>query len=370
MKKLSYIAPCGSTFPSREANSIHMMRMCEAFSQLKFEVCLYVSSSGSSEEEIFNFYGIKKSFKIIQLKTPKIKGRSLIYSLNAYRKIANQKPNIVVGRSVQVCMLTSLAKIPTIFDAHGPVWEKIGVESFCYKIMRNQNFLLRMTVNSKALKAMCKKTNNLPKCPIVVANNGANAYPLDDVPEKWPGRQNVFQVGYMGHLYQGRGVEVILSCAEKLQDMDFHIVGGLEKDIDFWKQSVALPNLFFHGFIKHAEVYKYRNKCDVLLAPYQKSVSVAGGGDSAGYMNPIKLIEYMSSKKPIICSDLLVLREVLSINNALFCPPDKDSSWVDALCLLQKNKEISGKVAMAAYEDFLNGFTWKSRAEKMLAGLI
>lgn len=33
-------------------------------------------------------------------------------------------------------------------------------------------------------------------------------------------------IGYTGHLYQGRGIDIILKIAERYLDINFHIVGG------------------------------------------------------------------------------------------------------------------------------------------------
>jgi len=78
-----------------------------------------------------------------------------------------------------------------------------------------------------------------------------------------------------GHLYKGRGIEIILILAQKMPEIDFHIIGGRLKDISKYEIKAArFSNVFFHGFIEPNKVYKYRNSCDILLAPYQNRVTV------------------------------------------------------------------------------------------------
>jgi glycosyltransferase involved in cell wall biosynthesis len=62
---------------------------------------------------------------------------------------------------------------------------------------------------------------------------------------------------------------------------------------------------------------------DVLLAPYLSDVEGHGRGRNiAEGMSPLKLFEYMAHGKPIVSSDLPVIREVLrdSVNSVLVSP--------------------------------------------------
>ena len=363
---IAYVAPHSANFATRAANRIHVMRMCEAFVENGDSVTLVVSGGEETKTDIFEYYGMGSSFEIHQIEVPQVKGKKLHYALRASRAVASLKPDLVVGRCTRTCALTALKGIPTVYDAHQPVWGNF-FEFLFYLVLRNNENLVRMTTNSRALKEMFEKNRLAPRCGITVANNGSLASPLEDFPDNWPGRGNSFQVGYLGHLYPGRGVEIIISCAEGMPDVDFHVVGGTEKDISYWKSAANLPNLFFHGFVKHADTYKYRNRCDALLAPYQEKVAFSGGtGDQSKYMNPIKIFEYMSSRQPIICSDLPVLHEVLEHDrNALFCAPGDPGEWQLAINRLRSDPNLGKRLAAVAYEDFINCYTWKARAAKM-----
>ena len=115
--------------------------------------------------------------------------------------------------------------------------------------------------------------------------------------------------GYVGH--STGSIETIIECAKKIDDMTFHIVGGLKVDIDYWKEylkNTNLNNIYFYGFVTSDETKKYLNSFDILLAPYQKKVSVFGNheSDTSKFMSPLKIFEYMSHKKPIIVSDYLL----------------------------------------------------------------
>ena len=74
-------------------------------------------------------------------------------------------------------------------------------------------------------------------------------------------------------MYKGKGIEVIESIANKVKDdVEFHIIGGIEEDISIWKQKIQNKNVFFYGYVPHKEVSKYINSLDVCLLPNQKVV--------------------------------------------------------------------------------------------------
>lgn len=364
---ITYIAAYKASFPSRQANSIHMMRMCEALSELGHEVTLYIRYQGSSIQEIFNFYGIEPHFTIIPITSYLPKIDRIEHALKSVFNARKGKVDLIVSRSAIPSALAEFLNIQFVFDAHGPVWEKNIVEQLCFKKIIGSKNIKKMTVNSAALKQLYVNKGLVPECGILVANNGA-VISQDVKPDiTWPGRQDALQVGYTGHLYQGRGVDIVLKCAEVLSCCDFHLIGGTDDDIDYWKSGTDLPNVFFHGFVRPSEVTSYRQHCDLLLAPYQSSgVSMAGGsGDQSSYMNPIKVIEYMSSGKAIIASDIPAVREVIPSDAALFAVPHDYHSWVSCI---ERMMESSFRESMAKRSslNFNDSYTWQSRAKKLI----
>ena len=71
---------------------------------------------------------------------------------------------------------------------------------------------------------------------IYVAHDGADEVSNFDNKIDLSGKKQNLKVGYVGHLYKGKGMEVISSIAEKLDDdIEIHIIGGFNKDINYWK---------------------------------------------------------------------------------------------------------------------------------------
>ena len=58
---------------------------------------------------------------------------------------------------------------------------------------------------------------------------------------------------------------------------------------------------------------------DILLMPYVSSITAGDVSDITKYTSPLKLFDYLSVGKVIICSDFKVLREILKEKqNAIF----------------------------------------------------
>ena len=207
----------------------------------------------------------------------------------------------------------------------------------------------------------------LDNSTIQVAHDGADEVKNFNNKVKLLGPENHLKVGYVGHLYEGRGIETIIECAKKINNMSFHLVGGLEKDIAYWKSYIKqfeLTNIHFYGFISPKETLKYRNSFDIVLAPYAKKVTIEGLGDTSKFMSPIKIFEYMSHKKLIIASDLPVIREVLNEKNSILVNHDNIDLWIKSLKNLKylKNKDRLSEQALNVFKKF----TWKNRAHLVI----
>ena len=107
---------------------------------------------------------------------------------------------------------------------------------------------------------------------------------------------------------------------------------------------------------------------DVLLMPYQRSVSIGvANQDTAGWMSPMKMFEYMATGVPIISSDLPVLAEVLDHKkNALLVSPERIEDWIRALDRLMKDKEFASALGVRAHNDYKSHYTWTIRAKRIL----
>ncbi|MEA1955120.1 MAG: glycosyltransferase [Campylobacterota bacterium] len=361
--KIVYIS--NSIIPSRTANSVHVMKMAQAFSNNGLDTTLIVRYGNDDTQQIvsdYKFYGVDDNFSIIKLPWINRIG-SLTYSVLSLLKVIKIKPDLVYGRCLIGVYLASLFGFKTMYEAHSPFYNQNIFKRYVFKkLIKHKNFK-KLVVISDALKDIFMQKEQVKKENIFVAHDGSD---IVDLNEKVDLNFSRLQVGYIGHLYKGRGIDIIIEVSKILNDVDFHIVGGNIEDIDYWKSEVKHSNIIFHGHLAPSEVYKYRNSFDILLAPYQNKVAVSGGkGDTSKFMSPLKIFEYMSSKKAIVCSDLPVLREVLHENNSILVKHNDINQWIEAINKLN-DIYLREKLAKNAYKDFINKYTWKKRAKEIL----
>lgn len=354
-------------FPNKSANSVHLMKMCQAISNVFSDVTLVGFKSKETKitiNEILERYDVKSSFRLKLLNTPN-RGISIYYLafILTWLMFKDRKGYLIYSREPIIVLIALRLGFKGILESHD-FFDSKGRREIEMKIFSNTNFV-KLVVISQALKDDYQDHFKIvPK--IEVHHDAADIVP-ENFPFKhtWLGRNKALQIGYFGHLYKGRGIEIIIAAAKELKDYDFHIFGGLTSDIEKYTIMSQSVNIFFHGFKEQKELPWLRSKCDILLMPYQEELSVFNyDKSSAKWMSPMKLFEYMSSRKAIISSDLPVLREILNETNSILVKPDLVSDWIKAINLLS-NKDCRERLANNAHRDFISKYTWAKRAENI-----
>lgn len=216
--KLLFIS--NSIIPDRKANSVQVMRMCEAFAKNGCEVYLLVGhESGDLDEnisDIFKYYDIEEPFKILKIPRKRIINNKIIRKL--FQKLLNFilmaktilkiSPDFVYGRNIYGCLVSAQLGYKTIYEAHGKAWEKKNKLSIFKRLIKKSKFI-QLVVISKALKDMYVSGGHISENEVHIAHSGTSEKNKVGCLPGWPGRGGVCQVGYVGHLYKGKGIEVI-----------------------------------------------------------------------------------------------------------------------------------------------------------------
>jgi glycosyltransferase involved in cell wall biosynthesis len=134
-------------------------------------------------------------------------------------------------------------------------------------------------------------------------------------------------------------------------------------------QELGLKNITLTGFVENRRLALYQAAGDILLMPYGQMIAGSGGGNSADICSPMKMFEYIAAGRAILASDLPVLREVLNESNAVFCTADDLKSWEAGLKFLLDDPQFMHRISGQARAD-ASGYSWVSRAEKIIEGLV
>lgn len=388
--KIAVIAP--TEIPARRANTMQVMKMTQALAQIGHEVFLLapktaqnLSSAGAGNwDELARHYGLCVSFPVEWLPAwPRL--RRYDFSWRAVRWARRWQAELIYTRLPQAAALASQLGFPVILEIHDLPQGVLGPQILRWFL--SGPGARRLVVITQALltdlQARFGLTADSPLA--VIAPDGVDLERYTGLPQPEAARRALaqgegaewraalraerFTAGYTGHLYPGRGAEMLLALAARLPEMNFLVVGGEPGDVERLRQyalSARLNNLVLTGFVPNAELPRYQAACDVLLMPYQRQVAASSGGDIARYLSPMKLFEYLACGRPIISSDLPVLQEVLNPENAILLPGDDPDAWAAALQRLAADPGLRQRLADRAQQD-ARQYTWEARARKILA---
>jgi glycosyltransferase involved in cell wall biosynthesis len=356
------------------ASAIHIFKMCSAFSQLGHTVTLYIPPYDSSVD-IFSYYGVVQNFDIKTIVSPRNFLRQIIHGLCCvfYFAIKNPRADIVITRNIIFTFFSTVfLRVPTIYDAHHPLVNKIA-ELF-FNTFKDSRFLIRFTTNSQGL-ADYYLQKGLPEGKLRVLHNGVDLdkYKKSKTVEQARKITNLQEskkiVLYSGNIYKGRGIELLIEAAASFKSVYFMVLGGEQGDIDDYQSLVKakkLENFKFLGFVDHKEVINYLYSSDVLVMPYGAGMTIKSGTVASDFTSPIKLFEYMASKRVIVASKINSVLEILEDGkNAIMVEVDDVDSLKKGLRLALNNGPNSSKLAEQAFKD-VQKYTWKQRALKML----
>ncbi len=374
---MKIICISASQVPSSTANSIQVMKACQSLAQAGHAVWLLVPGQQDKAADpwprLAEYYGLQTPFQIEWL--PALpRWHRWDFSLAAVRRARVLGGKAVYAWPLQAAFFANLFRFPVLLELHGPPEGKVGQHLFGdYLMLGGKKRYLPIT---RALVELLEKTYRRKFKPgeVVISPNGVDLERYQNLPSPSEARQRLglvqaFSVGYTGHLYEGRGMGLLVELARRFPAFQFVWVGGRPEDVALWKQKLAerqIGNVTLTGFVENSRLPLYQAAMDVLLMPYERQISGSSGGNSADYCSPMKMFEYMACGRAIISSDLPVIREVLGEANAILCPPEDANAWSQALETLILDEARRLELGRCALQD-VQQYTWLKRAQNALA---
>ena len=346
--------------------------MCEAIARLGHEVSLFIrNEKGDYKDDIFRFYELEKTFEI--KRTP-FKGKSL-HAIVSLIYVKLRMAELCYTRSGYAAYLTSRFGIPTILEVHRPFSSGFGkviapslLSSPHLKIVSISNSLTEFYVEKYRIKSRER---------IITKHDGVDLimFPSPLTKEEARRELNLPQdkriICYAGSLYRGRGIELLLSISRRVPgNLLILIVGGTDRDLERYKTialSMGCENVSFTGFVPMSIVPKYLAASDVLVIPYTNRVEDNTGCIISDFMSPLKMFEYMASGRPIVASNLSVIREILKDKeSALLFEPGDEQNFINAINIALEYEELAHRIARNA-QDEVRKYTWSERAKAILS---
>ena len=368
--RICYLA--NSAIPSTSANSIAIVKICEAFTELKNEVVLITTNVKNKTEDVFDFYGIRFKFKIKKIKNFNkfpLGFKYYLFSLISIIESLNFKPDLYITRNFFTCFLLVLFKKKVIIELHHDLDNESRIVKILVKFTKflNSKYILKIVTITKGIRQEYVNKRYISEKKTIVLPSGSSIKNNF----KFNLKKKEFKIGYFGSLYKSRGIDLILKLSKIDKKNKYFLYGDLNQ-VSKSKLKIISNNLNLENHIPYKDISKVLNKMDILLIPYVSSITVSGNvGDITKYTSPLKLFDYLCAGKMIICSDYDVFKEIIqNKKNAIFIKNYKNPySWMNEIIKL---KNQSSKQFIMSRNNYLlsKKFSLKQRAKLILNSVI
>ncbi|NTU55263.1 MAG: glycosyltransferase family 4 protein [Anaerolineales bacterium] len=204
---------------------------------------------------------------------------------------------------------------------------------------------------------------------VTVIPNGVS--PSDFSPSPLPNREGRVPILlYIGTLADWQGLEVVIKALPKIlegQPVRLQIVGrGRSRQRKFLAKQIRKlgveERVAIQPAVPHHEVPALIAGADICIAPLGLNDRNVTQGAC-----PIKVLEYMAAGRPLVASNMPIVRELVreDVDALLFSPNDPDDLARQVLALLS-DVELSKRLAESASERALTKFTWHESQKKLV----
>ena len=362
-----------SRIPSLTANSIQAMKVTQALMQLGHEVRMFApaETEPATRESLLTHYGLRLAPDLKLIPSIRLFKRLdfVVRAQNAAEKFGAE---LIYTWLPQSAVLALVRHDPVVLEMHADVARNGAwwLQEFWKRPGRKL-----MTVTTSALRNALERSTKIrfEDDALLVAPNGVELEKYDGLLNPNEARHQLnlpegLTVGFTGHIYPGRGADLLFELAKQMPQVKFLWVGGTPELVEFWRAKLTeakMTNVTMTGFVQHESIPLYQAASDILLMPYSRSISASSGQDIAEVINPMKMFEYMAAACAIVCADLDVIREVLNQDNAVFCEPDDIGKWKVAIESLLGDELRRRGLGSQARKD-VERFTWVKREGEVL----
>ena len=357
-----------SLLPSKVANSVQSAHMAVAWNK-KFPglPVVYRTPQAKTESALhFSSYGLKVPSGAVPIKRRLFEDahHSYLLSFSLFlKKISSH--NLVYTRSARMAWVAVKMGRKVVLELHDPL---IPIRCRFLKRSFAAGHLKLLIATTDRLKRDVIANTGIPENKILIAGGAASRDYLKLSPTPLEERTTFRgHIAYAGSALNGKGVEIILQCAEAIPDIAFHLIGPSIKECNKIKGTRRIAkNVILHGFLPGYQVVPILKSMDALLLPNQPSVFIRSGADIGQHTSPLKLFEYMACNRPIIASDVSVFRGILrNDENALIVSATNAQAYCQAVERILADNLLARNLASNSIREFEQKYTWDTRVERI-----
>ena len=209
--------------------------------------------------------------------------------------------------------------------------------------MLNSNSIVKIIAITNSVKKFYISKYNVNEKKIIVLPSGSSI----NINFKYNKRVRYFKIGYFGSLYNSRGFNLILELSRIDKNNKYYLYGDKKNILKVNKNNLPV-NFIVKDYVPYKNIPSMLSKMDIFLMPYTTSITMAGNvGDISKFTSPLKLFDYLSVGRAIICSNFKVLKEILKENeNAIFIKNYKNPIfWKSEISKLKREPHRRYKIS-------------------------
>lgn len=194
------------------------------------------------------------------------------------------------------------------------------------RTMANRLFFAKATgiiVLNPKMRAEFMHTFGVPEERFIVEPCGVEAswFDLDIKKEEARAKLNIPQDAvvtvYVGRLYPWKGVDILPAAFALLPDIHCYVIGCTPEQLAAATGVASLPpNMYTRGSCEHHEVPLWQAAADFFVVPWPKNQL-----PYYEYASPMKLLECMSARRPLISADNTTITSVVPDGCAFLYEP-------------------------------------------------
>ncbi len=371
-KRIYYIA--NARIPTEKAHGIQIAKMSEALRKAGADVTLVVPRRGK-RASLKSFYNLAEDVPLIRLPVLPYGASFLLgsfsFMISAFLFLLMRRMR---GERFLVYTIDmdqfSFSLIPFLGAPYFVEIHDAKRRGFLFqRLFSGARGIL--TINNIIKKKLCARFG-LPEEKILVAPNGISQEFFDakDISQDEARRAlglppDKIIVLYAGQFYAWKGLEIFVEAARRAPSVLFYLAGGTRELFEkFTGIRDISENILFGGVRPYTEMPLLMRASDTLIV-----LGTRRDEYSYFHTSPMKLFEYLPVGQSIVAARTPAIADMVSEKEVFFYEPDSAESMAQVIADALTNKTAAAAKAAAA-RSLAEKYTWKSRAEKVLAYLL
>ncbi|MEE8596680.1 MAG: glycosyltransferase family 4 protein [bacterium] len=365
-------------FKRKVGGLIRIFELADNLTRLGNNVVLFLPKIGFPKKQT-----IAKVIEIPFIDFPLLRLLSfqLISTLILFVKLI-ERPDFLYIRQMNSffpMLIAKLFRIPAFFEIPNDpylAYQSSGkIKHFLERIIDRYSMILadKIIVLSEWSKRRLNKLGRIPNSKITVLPSGTDTelfQPLEkkECCDKLHFDPSFYYVGFIGSFFLHQGIDTLINAApiilSEIENTRFLLVGDGPM-MDIWKNKVKKKGIqdafIFTSQVPYKKVPEYIGVMDICVAPHQKDSNQA---------SPVKIFDYMACGRPIVASDIDVVREIVGESEcALLVAPQEVDNLVKGIISLIEDEERRKEMSIRGREYAVYNFNRKKITEDLLSNI-